>query len=278
MTSIKAQQDDGDKARLKDLVAGTFVPTADAKIVMSEMLTVWRKLHVERDHMAAPKLPADGPFGGAGLGNDDVDPGGPIPDPSLELMITNYRPAYIEVVDDLGPRNKIKELPFVHNLPMDSATSIPFANRSRDVNSQPTYWVIQIVGAYEGDVGADNDPAPFDVAPQPPTYGVTPGAGNGLKDANGNLRTPEQGPCLVFTETIRDGLAEFGLPWLRPTPAEGALRVAFHESLHTFNILHGTLPGDDPPMTYEAFLSPAREMMTLTPALLAWLRSTEQPM
>lgn len=39
----------------------------------SDTLTVWRFLHLERDSMAAPG--AAEVFDGAGVGNDDVDPG-----------------------------------------------------------------------------------------------------------------------------------------------------------------------------------------------------------
>src|SRR5205814_1160476 len=82
-------------------------------------LTVWRTLHVEQDRMGAPGK-NDGPFDGAGkhvtlIGDDDVDPMGPIPDPPLTTLTKLMRPAYVETVADLAALNKHRDWVFVHN-------------------------------------------------------------------------------------------------------------------------------------------------------------------
>jgi hypothetical protein len=89
---------------------------------VSELVTVWRRLHVERDHMGKPR--AGDVFAGIGVqqventfteGGDDAKQQDPVRGPGIDLMITNHRPAYIEVKVELQHLNKIPELRFEHN-------------------------------------------------------------------------------------------------------------------------------------------------------------------
>jgi len=184
-----------------------------AWVYRTPLLFVWRKLHVERDSMASPVLPADGPFDGPGTGNDDVHPGNP-GDPSMALMLTEYPRTYIQPADDLGPNDLAldtrDEVAFVHNLADASAANT--ANAVRDVASLAGFWAVQILGAYEGESSEDQDPN-IEAA----TAGYTPG------------------PCLIYLETIRDIAANYP-----GAVAQGTLeaRTVLHETLHRFGLTH----------------------------------------
>gem|GEM_PF-5763416 len=219
----------------------------------SPVLTVWRFLNLERDSYAAPG--AGEVFDGAGVGNDDVNPGN-IGNPSIALLV-NYRPAFIEPVDVLGALDANDEIPFVHNLA--DAAAAATGNAVRDVPSVERFWVIHIVGAYEGEVTEDFDP---DVLPA--TYGYAPG---------------DDGPCLIYLETIRDRQVFPGPnpPALAITQAEFIERTVLHESAHRFNMLHGTPPGDEGPLSVANNLSGNAASNQFTDAQLNVIRNVPRP-
>jgi hypothetical protein len=183
------------------------------------VLTVWRFLHVERDHMAAQG--AAEVFQGAGVnaaggggavqGDDDVSPGGVSGDPDIALAQAEYRRTYVETVDDIVALNTTRTTAFVHNL-LD-ANAAATGNGIRDVASVDRFWVIHVVGCYEGLPAEDYDPDG-----EAACYGFTPAS------------------CMIYFETIRDVSAN------RPgSVARGVLepRIVLHESLHSVFVYWG---------------------------------------
>ncbi len=167
----------------------------------NRVLTVWRFLHVERDSYA---LPGGGEvFDGAGVGNDDVAPGN-LGNADIARAVTEYRPAYVEMVDDLGALDVQDEIAFVHNLA--DANAAATGNGVRDVNSLERFWVVHVVSAYEGETTEDADPDD-----QAACSGYSPAS------------------CMIYTETIRDVCANWPGSVAR---AEFERRTVLHETIH----------------------------------------------
>ena len=80
---------------------------------VSNVLLVWRFLHAELDSYAAPG--GGVVFNGACVGDDDVNPGNLV-NSDLSLMLTEYRRAFVETVNDLGVVDATDETAFVRNL------------------------------------------------------------------------------------------------------------------------------------------------------------------
>jgi hypothetical protein len=266
--SVLHLQDDGELAGVYFVASGDAVPTGNATTVKSDLLTVWRKIHIERDHMAAPGKGHT--FDGAGGNDDDVNPGGPIRDPDLSLLY-KLESAYILPVDDLAKYNnrvgKGPVIPFVRNVEDGNAFAV--ANPFRDVASQSAFWTVQIIGAYEGPVMEDGDPNTeifkngYAATVIPPEAWVT-------------------GGCFVYTEVMRDWIAQ------QPSPPAGYVgapaglellerRIVLHELLHRFRLLHTIPPGDEGPLNnilmYFALPIFGDIAMNLTPALIAHIRN-----
>ncbi len=249
----------------------TDIPILDQDKYVSKTLTVWRFLHVERDSMGPP--PAGEPFNQPpGMaGEDDVDPGN-LDSPPIDLMVTNYRPAYIEVLDDLatgfGALDTRDDIPFVHNLTLAGAGQASL----RDVPSLNRFWVVNVVSSYEGPVANDNDD------PQPEAHIVL-----GFTA----LPVGSDGPCHIFYETIRD-LRAYLAAQGQPVPVPEAtlvLRTVLHESGHRFNMVHSippdpvNNPGDQGPLRTvpnNVFGTDADNQFT--PAQLDVIRSVSRPM
>ncbi|MGI8978289.1 MAG: hypothetical protein ACR2FY_03595 [Pirellulaceae bacterium] len=199
---------------------GTPIPPT----CQTRVLTVWRTLNIEEDSMDAP-----GPFetfDGAGVGNDDVNPGnlgngqGTFGQPSLALLTTEAERANVRV-RVIGPFDDSQDdAPFVHNLGVAPLPTVLYGNAVRDVDSRKDFWVIQVFAAYEYDPRNDYDPL-LGVAETAILGNTAFGAGT-------------KAPVNVYLETIRDVGANF----------PGAVdeerlrrRVVVHESLHRFGHL-----------------------------------------
>jgi hypothetical protein len=259
--------------------------TNHPNVRMSDMLTVWRRLYVERDHMDGP--PRGEPFTARGaknterVGDDDVNPGGQLADPSIALMESEYVRAYIRVDhDDSTAPNKASAtnrripVPWEHNLQDLSRTS----RWMKDVQSTFDFWSIQIVGAYEGQRFRDNDP-------------------NGLfgfdKVDAGRTRVTEDnhepvggdGPSYIFLESIADFVYHETLLGTNVVP-EGTLirRTVLHESLRHFKGLKFHMrppdppgPADEGPMNGQINAYGADQQNKITPKQLNLMRNDPLP-
>lgn len=263
---------------------GDAVPTANATTVTSPLLTVWRTLHVERDIMDAPP-PAE-PFAGEGgvvvantvvgttEGDDDVAPNGmdgTIPKPGIGLMQAGFRPAYIEVVDDLATKNPNKLIDFIHNMRTPNAQWVQDYNQfvnKMDAANDDKFWAFQLVGAYEETVTQDMDGMGDGI-----TGGTT--LGGGLS-------------CLVFTETIRDQWVDHLSTWWAAKPApltqsKYIERTAFHEACHLFGFSHGSETVPAAPYSNEGPINANNNSFEpdadneLTPGQLGVIRGRSKP-
>jgi hypothetical protein len=179
----------------------------------SPLLSVWRKLHVERDSMKDPGV--SGP-----LGTDDPDPGD-IGNPAIGWLTSSLEPIYVAVKDDLGANDTNDNAGFVRHL-QDADAPIP-GNNVRDVDSEDVFWVTQVMGVYDPYEDEDFDPNSGDVK-----MGLAPGA----VSANPN---GSDGPCNVYTEAIRDVTTNHG-----PATTENKLlrRIVTHEVGHRLGLGH----------------------------------------
>jgi hypothetical protein len=282
---VKAKQNDGEQAGVYFTANGNAVPTAKARTVTSGLLTVWRHLTIERDHMDAP--PAGEVFEAAEPAKD-VNPGGPVSDVDLSHLITHYRKAYITVVD-AGALNTFTSISWVHNWPSIQAyrDQMVILDACRDVESEPEFWAALILSAYEPMTTHDHDP---------PT---APPAG-GVGDEYWWVGMSAWNVSTIFTEVIRDVATtgsvrewrwrvEFG-EWrssevypVRCDQDELTKRVAYHESVHQFGILHPGVgepkegPGEEGVMNYTTLFAGNAADIVLTPRQLAIIRSAVQP-
>ena len=222
----------------------------------SKTLAIWRKFHVELDSMAAP---------GAGevfdAQNDDVNPGGPARKPDISLAKANFRPAFIEVVDDLAAWDITDGVTWDRNV--EDAELVVFPGQGvlqekRDVIGDAGFWAMPLVGGYELSEGKDNDPA----NERPTWLGVTAhGVGS-----------------FIALETIRD-MAESGFIGYKPKETIEQ-RTVVHELAHHFRgIRHGdpSGAGDEGPLSNTNNLRGTDAQNQFTDRQLALLRSDENP-
>jgi len=118
---------------------------------------------------------------------------------------------------------------------------------------------LSISSAPEGEADEDFDP---DVLPG--TYGYSPG---------------DDGPCLIYLETIRDRQVFPGPnpPALGITQADFIERTVLHESAHRLNMLHGTPPGDEGPLSVTNNLFGNAASNQFTDAQLNVIRNVPRP-
>lgn len=289
----RVRQDDGGKAQVYLLVQGklttTPVPTENAKLVTSPLLTVWRHLTIERDHMAAP--PAGEVFD-ATEPRKDVDPGGAIPDLDISQVQSYFRAAYIET-RDAGALNKMSEVPWTHIWDTEANYALgidALAKGVRDVANSDYYWSVRAIAAYEAFEADDYDPPAG--APGPLNPGGVEGWLAGATRAGGTATS------FVFTEVVRDTVAA-GRPdswewdktkntWVETkssytinhTVAEDLKRTTYHEVLHNFDLEHNGIPGNpgDQGILDNATLSTGDATeIKLNPPQLSKVRGVDKP-
>ena len=199
---------------------GAVPKQKDKTVETANQLLVWRHLHTERDHMSAPQ--ATEVFGGAGsagvVNEDDVNPGGPIPDLDISWMISQYRAAFIEVIDDVIAENVNKTITFAHN--MNIQTAEQGALIIKDIKPAAEFFAVQMFGMYEPQESLDRDP---DMEIWYCGWGKF--------------------SAIVFTEVVRDISAN------EPGAVSAATllkRTALHESLHTWGMNHAPKGQPDP--------------------------------
>jgi hypothetical protein len=189
----------------------------------TDLLTVWRRLWVESDHMDAPG-DNDGPFNGDPDCNncDDVraTPGAPTIDTLSDLLES----IPVIVLPVSGEHDTQDIATFKHH---QINSQIPAG--VRNVTSSQYYWSVHMLGAYESDPDSDNDPD---------TEGWLAGWSEpvGVDDPTN----------FVFYETARDLWAEPEIGGGLMVPlATGLDRISAHEALHRFFGWHQTDPAAD---------------------------------
>jgi hypothetical protein len=206
-----------------------YIPTAQGGInvpstVHSTVLTVWRTLWVESDHMVAPGE-NDGPFTGDPNCNGCDDDRNSLPaNPTIDILRDLLSPIFVAVIAVPAELDTQDNAPFKH---YQVDYTVPTG--LRNVQSSQYYWAVHMLGAYEYRDEHDNDPDT-----ETPWYaGWSPKAVSRDDPTN-----------FVFYETARDVWAEpeIGGGVMVPV-ATGLDRISAHEALHVFFGWHGTDPG-----------------------------------
>ncbi len=187
------------------------------------IMEVWRTLWIESDSMDAPGA-SDGPFDGdAGCTGCD-DPRNTPSTPTINALYNLLIAANIEVRLLPAQYNLTPTIAFQHNLdpgqPGGPDGYLNVDTPGRDVNSETRFWVIRMLGAYEGGVNQDNDPDGSAImlgyAPQP------------------------RNTTYVFDETIRDYHDMLAGSQSYVVSLDTTVdRVSAHEALHRFFGNHG---------------------------------------
>jgi hypothetical protein len=225
----------------------------------TQELTVFRTLWLELDHMVAPG-PNDGPFDGAGVGNDDVwlDPG----EPPIDLMQTSLAEACIIVWPLSFTYDQKDGAQFKHN--MIAGESSQVGGAVRDVASERHFWVVHTIGAYEEAPANDWDP-------------------NGEVDSwlGWAYQCGEDKSNFIFYETIRDRHANDLDPGRDPVDVDILTnRVVLHEALHRFLGMHGGSPDTgvaDGVMVYDTAIYGTPQQNALTPRQIRVMQSRDYP-
>jgi hypothetical protein len=184
------------------VVLDDTVTAADKKA--SPVLTVWRRLHVEVDSMGAPPQ-------GTIFAADDA-PVNDVPEPDTGLIVSAFAPAYILPVFDTGNNNG--DAPFVYNITDAQLDGQGQTNRATAESAD--YWVAYIQGAYEGDVGDDNDP-------------------DDENAIDGETTPAEPEYSFIYIEVIRDLTIDEHPTWNRTLVEQ---RTVVHEIGHQFGLPH----------------------------------------
>lgn len=160
-----------------------------SSIAASELLTVWRMLHIENDSMGSD--PPGYPFVTTPADMSD-DFRGDIPDPDFGALATSLLPTYIDVDLTTLASENTPNVPWEHHF-ADGTAASAFASGIRGVSSDSDFWAIQAIGAYEDYVQEeDNDPDD------------TERGSSGLLGVS-----PTTGPFFfVYNETLRDLAAQ----------------------------------------------------------------------
>ncbi|GEM_PF-1812499 len=194
----------------------TIVPPANNDQIsgftgkLTNLLTVWRRLHVEVDSMAgADDPPSAYP---TDLENKDVRLAD-IPDPDPALLVPAFEAAYVRVLFDTG-NSQGNLQPFIHNA--DSINLDALGAAHRGTAEAADYWAAYIMGAYEPAVELDHDPTA-----QPARFGVT--QPDGLEYS------------FLFFEVVRDVTESEYDDWAE---AHYRKRVVVHEIGHQFELVH----------------------------------------
>lgn len=248
---------------------GAAVPNQDAKTVKSELLTVWRRLHVELDSMAKP-------LAGEMFDPDDEAPTDDLPKPDITLLRSNIMPAYVQVFDDINAANTRKTMPFVHNLERNVFYNTLMS--TRDVESEEDFWVWHGVGGYEAGLLMDFD---WVGANLPANETATKG-----ETVSNKRGTPYvKGGSVIYFETIRD-FQTTGGPFMTfpvtATPTVAKRRTVLHEALHRFGLDHDQTdpnnPGDQGPLNSIINCDATKDAdHALNPAQLDYVRSCKRP-
>lgn len=191
----------------------------------SNVLEVWRTLHIESDSMGEPPVTDPDEF----VTNTDDPPPNPRNVRGLDTSLVGdlFRPACIDVAVVSPQYDTRDDSFFQHNIEdaqVDQPDGSAFGHASdmRDVANVDAYWVVQVVACYEG-----NRFEAWDAPSGKVTLGITTGIEEG-----GEAGIPV---CFVYLECIRDRAAYTGTEYphsVDETTLER--RIVAHEVGHTF--------------------------------------------
>lgn len=271
LTFTNANRTKSTSARVAAKAGNNFIIKAEANngqqgnFVLSETLTVWRRLWVECDQMAMPgtniayyipgnPLPSEVFFAPSekGITWDDKEiPNEPVTFdvrqqpllPSVNYLKTLLLPACVDVAEYTANEKQVvdfipnlTQLQTTYNNPHDYAIQ---GNNRSITDSTPTYWTTYVMSAYETHF-SDHDNHAF------------PGSGINVAPNDGKLCRKimgvNEGNAYVFYETIRDVAKTHGNCPNICTDVTGPLtstsvlfdRVVAHEILHSFLGEHGS--------------------------------------
>jgi len=232
----------GDNFRVTAL-AETLVGNASAR---SRIMTVWKRLHVELDSMGTVIGPLD-PQGDDALIGD-------VPDPDPGLLVSAFKPAYIDVILS-ATQHDTPSVSFDAHVPnsdldpdtqqqaeMQMQAAFPTIRGSSSVNGD---WWAYIQGGYEASIELDNDPE-TELAMVGATAGYWGKA------------------SLVYSETVRDAAPDLGVD-----DAYLLRMYLLHEIGHQFgmhdlqsplNVMTVTVEGG-PPLIAVPYFVPAQILM-----------------
>ena len=123
---------------------------------MTDMLTVWRKLHVEVDSMGAE--PENTTFDADDLLRGDVA------DPDISAFAAAFEPAYVTALRDTGcdDSNTLWHYDFLDREIMGGFFHLYCLDEEEGTRGtrveDPAWWSVYVLGAYDGDRPEDNDP------------------------------------------------------------------------------------------------------------------------
>ena len=232
-------------------IRGPGVTTAS----VTEVLTVWRTLHIEQDSMGPPSA-SDLPFA-----PDDV-PVADVREAKLGLLNSKFQYANVEVVADLGQyearAGASDNAFFMMNLESSKVGDPAYtaADGMRDVTNATGFWTVQIVGSYDAGLAEDND-GETDV-----TTGIT-------SWAYGTYAAPT---VFIFTESIRDAAITAGVD-----ESVLEMRTVVHEVGHTFIGPHGSPGADDGIMIPSVVFTGSDTDNVFSPKALAAIQSSLKP-
>ena len=238
-----------------DLAKVEFGKTPPAGIAQSQKeLVVWRTLHVERDHMAAP------PAGTPQLPAPYQLPTAAVPDMPISLMQSEYKRASIDVVDDAA-NNTNPTVPWDDGLATVSGKLLAdvVTRPARDIANTADYWSLRLITMF-----ASNDPNVF-----------------GETQYRDSTSVVFDGSASAEWKSLTDSFkhAPKGAQ-VQPVPlATFETRDALHESLHTMmKLRHSTNdPADNGIMNGEIVWTATADKVAMSDLQLSRARSLVKP-
>ena len=182
------------------------------------------------------------------FGADDIDPGNlggttgvdNFVEPSLAFLTAEFAKAHVRVVS-IGNHDDIM---FIRNLEEED---VAYGNGVRDVPTQPNYWTIQVLAAYEGPAASDGDDGDAEVT-------------------GGNTSTFGESPVNIFLEALAE--ANSMIPNAVDTERLRQ-RTVLHEVMHRF----GHLDHDVAVMSYSLLWTAPDNQVELVGLLFQKIRS-----